>query len=110
MIIQEVGTAYFATVTGSTVISSGNSNIRGILFTGTATGSCQLWAGITATATSNGAPMTGIIRAFVTTGAATSQSAVWYPFPAYASGGITINVGAAIDPSLTLFWNPAGGA
>ena len=110
MIVQEVGTAYRATVAGVTCVTSANANIMGILFTGTATGTCQIWAGTTATATSNGVPLSGIIRAFVTTGAATSQSAVWYPFPAYASGGFTIDVGGAQDPSLTLFWNPAGGA
>src|SRR5512146_1734958 len=103
------GTAYHATVTGAVCITSGNSHIFGVLFQGTATGNVQIWAGTTATATAAGVPLSGVIRAYATTGSATVQSAVYYPFPAYASGGITINVGGSLDPQLTLFWSPVGG-
>ena len=96
--------SYFATG-GATCITSSNAAIIGVLFQGTATGTLQIWAGTTAT---GAGALSGIIRAFVT-GAVTMQSAVWYPFPANASGGITINVGTSADPSLTLFWNPVGG-
>lgn len=101
------GTAYLATATGAVCITSANAQVIGVLFQGSATGTLQIWAGTTATGAASG--LSHIIRAFVTTGSATAQSAVYFPFPAYASGGITINVGASTDPKLTLFWNPVGG-
>lgn len=103
------GTATFVTATGAQVISSANSYILGILFHGTGTGAVQIFAGVTATTvvtTSGGNALSGTIRAFTTVGGATVNSAVYIPFPAYASGGITLLVGATTDPRLTLFWNP----
>ena len=107
MNVQTYGNASYVTVVGATVITSANAQIIGILFQSTATGDIQIWAGTTA---SGAAALSGVIRAYATTGAATVQSAVYIPFPAYASGGISINVVGAQDPKLTLFWNPAGGA
>ena len=100
------GCAYVVSATGALCITSADSQILGILFQGSATGSLQIWAGTTATATSAGAPLSYVIKAFSTTGSVTAQNAVYYPFPAYASGGITINVPGTNDPKLTLFWNP----
>ena len=104
------GTPYYVTVTGATVITSANAQIIGILFQSTGTANLQIWAGTTATATSAGVPLSGVIRAYPTAADATVNKAVYFPFPAYASGGITINMGASADPRLTLFWNPTGGA
>lgn len=101
------GTAFVATATGAVCITSANAQIIGVLVQSSATGSFQLWAGTTATGA--GARLSHLVRAYTTTGSATAQSAVWYPFPAYASGGITLNVGGSLDPKLTLFWNPVGG-
>ena len=110
MNVQTYGNATYVSVTGAQVLTSANAQIIGILFQSSATGSIQIWAGTTATTTAAGAPLSNVIRAYVTTGAATAQPAVYLPFPAYASGGITINVQGSLDPKLTLFWNPAGGA
>jgi hypothetical protein len=104
------GTATRLTATGASVITSGNSYIIGILFQGTGTGSLSLWAGTTATTTAGGSPLSGVIRAFATAAGATVNPASYFPFPAYASGGITVNVPATADASITLFWAPAGGA
>ena len=92
---------------GATCITSANAYIIGILFSGTATNSARIWAGITATGAS---ALKGYIVANATTGSATVNAATYYPFPAYCSGGITIENLGAQDPSLSLFWNPAGGA
>ena len=101
------GKASTVAVAGATCLTSANAYIIGILFQGTATNTAQIWAGTTATGSGN---LSDIIVANGTTGAATVNPATYYPFPAYASGGITINVGGAQDPAITLFWNPAGGA
>ena len=106
------GTAYTITTVGATVVTSANAAIIGLMFNGSATGDVQIWAGVTATvtsATSGGVQLSGIIRGFATTTSG-GQVASYYPFPAYCSGGITINIGTSADPRLTLFWNPAGGA
>ena len=61
----------------------------------------QLWAGTTATATTAGVPLTGVIT--FTTGQGVGSK--YLPVPAYASGGCVINVAGASD--IALFWNPA---
>lgn len=103
------GTATFVTATGAQVISSANCYVLGVLFHGTGTGAVQIFAGVTATTvatTSGGNALSGTIRSFTTVAGATLNSAVYIPFPAYASGGLTIIMGASADPRLTLFWNP----
>lgn len=100
------GTAYVATATGAVCVTSANARVIGVCFQGTGTCGIRLWAGVTATATSNGAPLSGVIRARAT---ATSNEAMYVAFPAYASGGLTILVQPSLDPSLTLFWSPTGG-
>lgn len=101
--VQETATPYYATATGAVCLTSSNAAIFGVLFQGSATGSVQIWQGVTAT---GAGAISGVIRAYATTGAATANAAAWYPFPAYCSGGICINVGASLDPKLTLFWSP----
>ena len=101
-----VGTAKYFATTGATCVTSANANLIGVLFQGSATASIQLWAGTTATGTGL---LSGVIRAAVTV-VTTVLPAQYFPFPAYASGGITVNVAGAGDPSITLFWSPAGGA
>lgn len=95
------GVATYVTTAGATVVTSANAYILGVLLQSSATGNVQLWAGVTAT----GASLSGIIRA--TTGAVSAAPALYVPFPAYAAGGISLNVGASNDPKLTLFWCPA---
>lgn len=103
-LIAEAGTAYYATATGAVCITSAPSAIQGVLFQGSATGSCQFFAGVTAT----GSPISGSIRAYATTGAATANPAAWYPFPAVCASGFCVIVGGSLDPKLTIFWNPLG--
>lgn len=105
----DYGYAKYVSAAGATVVSTVNSRIIGFLIQSTATGNIQLWAGTTATSTAAGVALSGVIRAYATTGSATVQSSVYFPFPAYASGGCCVNVGGAGDPSVTIFWCPTGG-
>ena len=98
--------AYNATrlvATGLTCISSvsGGVNVIGLLFGGTGTASIQLFKGVTASSS-----LSGVIRAYATVAGASVNAAVWYPFPAWSSSGLTVNVGATLDPDITIFWNP----
>lgn len=104
---QTYGAPYRVTATGTVCITSANAAIIGVLFTGTGTGAVQLFAGVTSTGAAN---LLGKIVAYATVGGATANAAVYYPFPAVCSGGITLVMGGSADPNLTLFWNPTGGA
>lgn len=108
------GKATRVTASGITAITSANAYIIGVMFNGSGTGACQLFAGLTATATaasgSGGAILSGVIRAYNTVAGATVVQSFYQDFPAYASGGIVINLPSTSDPDVTLFWNPAGGA
>lgn len=97
------------TATGTVCITSANAYIQGIMFQGTGTGSLKLFAGVTSTSTAS-AVYLGQVVAYATVGGATINTAVYYTFPAYCSGGITTQMPGTADPSVTLFWNPAGGA
>lgn len=89
------------TVTGLTCISSVTSaHIIGVIMSNTATGSLAIYHGVTASST------VAFIRGYSTT-AATSQVALYFPCPAYCSGGITVGVSESADNNMTLFWNPA---
>src|SRR5262245_17208091 len=107
------GTAYRVTATGVFCVTSANAYIVAVAFQGTGTNICRLWAGTTATGTGTVAHL-GRLVANATALNATINSATTMWFPAYCSGGICIsNAGAtdgSADPSITLFWNPAGGA
>jgi hypothetical protein len=100
----EYGNATRLSATGLSTITSGNAQLIGVLFTGTGTGTVQLYHGVTASVS-----VCGIIRAYTTVTGATVNQAVFFRVPAYCSGGITANVGASADPDITLYWNPAGG-
>lgn len=101
---NEWGTASRRTTAEVTVIASGvNAALIGILFSGTATGSVQLFAGTTATATAAGVILTGIIRSCVSATALANFVRV----PAYCSGGMIVDIGGT-SPDVTLFWNPVG--
>lgn len=107
------GSAFRVTATGALCVTSANAYIIGIAFQGTGTNIARLWVGTTATGTATTAHL-GRIVANATALNATINNATYYDFPAYCSGGICIsNAGAvdgSLDPSITLFWNPAGGA
>lgn len=103
------GNAYRVTATGTVVVTSANAYIIGVLFNGTGTAFANIFAGLTSTVTAAGVHL-GALMAYATVANATQNQSIYFPFPAYASGGITIAMGASADPKLTLFWNPAGGA
>lgn len=97
-LVNDSGTATRVTGTGAQLVTSANAALIGVLCCNSATaGAIQLWAGTTAT----GTPLTGIITF------ASGSVGAFIKCPAYASGGLTINVGAAANPDLTLYWNPA---
>ena len=100
------GTATRLTATGTVCITSANSAIIGVLFQGTGTGTLRLFAGVTSTGT---AADLGNVIAYATATGATANAAVFFPMPAYCSGGITAVVGGSLDPSITLYWKPVGG-
>lgn len=101
---NEFGTASRVVATGLSTITSGNAQVIGILFTGTGTGICQLYHGVTASVS-----VCGILRAYVTVAGVTVNQPVFHRVPAYCSGGITVNIGASADPDVTIYWNPMGG-
>ena len=100
----QAGTATRVVTSGLSTITSGNAQLIGILFTGTGTGTCQLYHGVTASVS-----VCGIVRAYLTVIAAYANSPLFIRVPAYCSGGITVNIGASADPDVTLYWNPMGG-
>lgn len=110
--LTNYGVAFKVTSTGAFAVTSANAYIIGVSFQGTGTNICRLWAGTTATGTASTAHL-GRIVANATALNATINSATYYPFPAYASGGICISNGGATDgsadPAITLFWQPVGG-
>lgn len=98
------GTAFLATATGTVNITTRDARVIGILFQGSATGSCRLFAGTTSTGLA--AAITHNVVAYGTTGA-TVNPALYFPVPAFASGGLTAVVGPSADAKLTIFWVPA---
>ena len=98
------GRSYVATTTGTVTVSTQNCQILGVLVAASATGAFQLFHG-----QATGNPITNLVRAFSTTGSVTAQSAVYFPVPGYASGGLTLYIAPAADPKLTLFYNPLSG-
>jgi hypothetical protein len=93
-----VGTATRVTGTATTCITSGN--VIGVLCcsSATATGGVAIFHGVTASSS-----VCGLVVF------PSGSGATYIPVPAYCSGGITIKVGAAQNPDITLFWNPVGG-
>ena len=100
-----VGTATRVTATGFVKITTNNANVIGILCAGSATttGGVQLFvAQATATGTTSGGTAISSVIVF-----ASGSVGQFVKYPAYCSGGFSINVGAAANPDFTLFWNPA---
>ena len=96
-------TASGATVLATGISTVGGANLIGIMVNGSVSGRTliQVWAGTTATATSAGVPITGVL-----TFASGSPAVRYMPVPAYCSGGVCLNTtGDCTD--ITLFWNPA---
>lgn len=88
------------TATGLSTLTSANAHIIGVLMACSASGSLAIYHGVTASSTA------AFVRGYVTT-AATSQIAVYFPCPAYCSGGVTVGVMSSLDPNITLFWSPS---
>ena len=86
--------------TGLSTITSANAHIIGVMMA--ATGTCQLiiYHGVTASASA------AYVRGYVTVPVG-GQPGQYFPCPAYCSGGITVDVNAALDPDITRFWNPS---
>lgn len=104
MIDTRAYTAAYLTATGYSCITSAAGIIGGVLVQASATGAFQLFASSTATSST---AITGVVRAYSTSGSVTVQSAVWFPLYVDCPGGICIRVSPAADPKLTLFWKPA---
>lgn len=99
---NQSGTATRITTTGITAITSANAAVIGVLCCNSATaGAIQLFAGTTATGATGGKILTGVITY------ASGSVGAFIACPAYASGGLVVNVGAAQNPDLTIYWNPA---
>ena len=113
-----IGRAKRFTAAGVSVLSTGISStagagLIGVMNNASVTGATtiQLWAGLTATSTaavgSAGAALTGIITFVSATGSAPSALCQFIQVPAYASGGLVLNIAGDANPDVTLFWNPA---
>lgn len=101
-------TATYVTATGYSCITSGPAAISAVLVQASATGAFELFASSTATGST---AITGVVRAYSTTGSATVQSAVLFEFPAIdCPAGICIRNNPSADPKLTIFWRPMGSA
>lgn len=89
------------TGTGAFCVTSANAAVVAILCCNTATaGAIQLFGGVTASA-SGGKILSGVI-----TFATISQGIQPVRVPAYGSGGLCVNIGAAANPDLTIYWSP----
>ena len=102
---QVFGKATKVTASGYTAITSANAAIIGILFHGSGTGIVSLYADSSGSVT-----ISGLLRGYATMAGVTAPQAFFLSYPAYCSGGFTVNVAATDDPSVTLFWNPLSGA
>lgn len=105
------GTPFRVTATGALCVTSANAYILAVTFQGTATNIARLWVGATATGT-GAATHLGRLVANSTTGVSANPATTMW-FPAYCSGGFCVSnngtTDGSLDPSITIFWNPAGG-
>ena len=97
------GKATSVKATGYTAVTSGNAAIIGVMCHSSGTAACSFY---TTAAASGSVTIGGLIR-FNVTVSATIPAAIYLPFPADAPGGFSVNLGAAADPNITIFWNPA---
>ena len=86
--------------TGLSTITSANAHIIGVMVAATGTASLTIFHGVTASAS------VAVVRGYVSV-AVGGQPGLYFPCPAYCSGGITVDLDNCLDPNLTLFWNPA---
>ena len=102
---QEIGNMTLLNATGYTTITSGKAVILGAAFIGSATGSLQLFAGVTSSVS-----LTPIINFCATTTAVLQGfSPMFLRLPMTVSGsGFTALIPATSDPNIMLFWNPDG--
>ena len=91
-----------STATGMRGITSSNANIIGVLCCGSATctGGMQVFAGVVTTTSGSTAISPLIVFA-------SGSVAQYVSLPMYCSGGFSINIGAAANPDITVYWNPA---
>lgn len=87
------------TATGSASVCSTSAHVLGVIVANTGTGFISLYH----SAVASGATTIAYVRGHATTSAA----GLYFPCPAYASGGLSVIVGAALDPNITLFWSPS---
>lgn len=98
--------ATYLSATGYSCITSGPAAIGGVLVQASATGAFELFTSSTATSST---AITGVVRAFSTSGSVTVQSAVIFQFPAIdCPTGFCVRVSPSADPKLTIFWVPMG--
>ena len=98
---QQYGTATRVTATGLQTITSADAAIIGVMVAATGTASLTIFHGVTASAS------VAVVRGYVSVQIG-GQPGLYFPCPAYCSGGITIDLNNCLDPDLTLFWNPVG--
>ena len=99
------GKATNVRATGYTAITSAASAIIGVMCHSSGTAACSFYT----TANASGSVTIGGLIRFNVTVSATIPGAIYLPFPADAPSGFSINLGAAADPNITIFWNPVGG-
>ena len=92
------------TTAETTVVTTRDANVVGVLCCSTGTGVITLYAGVTATTSTL---LAGPVRIYTTVPAAYINGPVWMPVPGIAMGGLIVTIGASNDPNITLFWNPA---
>ena len=85
------------TATGSASVCATSCHVIGVLVANTGTGAISLYH----TAVASGGTTVANVRGNATTSAA----GLYFPCPAYASGGLSVIVAPAADPDITLFWN-----
>lgn len=99
------GVATYLTATGYQCITSGASQIIGVLVHSSATGGFQVFSSNTATAST---AISGVVYRAIATGG-TANAAIYFPFPADMQTGFCIRNIPSLDPKLTLFWAPTPG-
>jgi hypothetical protein len=93
------GRTLMLTAAGSASVCATSCHIIGVLVANTGTGAISIHH----SAIASGATTIAYVRGNATTTAA----GLYFPCPAYASGGLSVIVEPANDPNITLFWNPS---
>lgn len=88
-------------VTGLTCVASNNVQLIGVMLACTGTSIMAIYHGVTASAS------VAVVRGYASV-AVGGQPGLYFPVPAYCSGGMTVDLDSCLDPNITLFWNPVG--